>query len=760
MPHRGEVDPRSIALHAVTLAMAAVILLPLAAAIMPAIYFDVDPRSETGRQAVISLGPTGAAWWHVLGVLVAAAAMSVHRWLGGRIRWGACALAGVGILFCAWQMPGHFENRLHGGAWIAAVSLALAAAHLARHEPARRWLVAALVAMLVPLLLDALWYVLVTHPQTVEQYEHDTVGVLEAHGFEPGSSQHLAYEDRLRATHATGPFGMSNVFGTVAAALTVLGAGLAAALWRRARPWAIAAATVGIGGLLTTSLTESRGALLALPMGLAVVALAWGLRNHVRWHWSVPTLAVLLVVLAFGAVLGRAAIGPPDTHEGERSLLFRAHYWEGAARMIGEHLPQSALQGMGVAGFRAEYLRFKNPISPESVTSTHNVFIDHITMIGVGGLAWSALLLLWLWQAGRGAVGAMRAEREEAETDADANSALTRGQLALAAAPAVVVFGTQYLLELPTMVIESALLWLGGALAFIGLAGGFALPARARRTGLAAGLFGAAVVLLVHNQIEMSFLQVGSSVTLWVVIGLAAGAATPAGETEAASIEAPVADARANWLPAGGLLAVAVLVIALAAAPITAHQRHMAAAAEALQADRYPRAIASLDAAGQAMPREDRALRWRVRLRMEIAQALVNHHRPDTAAAYLAEAAQIVAEAEALALPGPQVARQRAGIEEAAAMLLDQPERLHDAIAATQRVVERTPYNLNDRINLGDLYWRTNQRDKAIEQYRAARRISDAYYLEPLQQLTADQREHIERRMREAGAEHRSDQSD
>src|SRR5690606_4734339 len=146
------------------------IVLPLAVPISPVLYFDLDPRSEAGQAPITTLGPAGAAWLHVLSVVAGAAAVGVAAWGGGRVRWWACGLFTLGAAFAAWHMGGSADARLQCGAWIGAAALGLGAAHLAQFGEARRFMVAALVAMLLPMTIQAARYVLVEHPMTVEMF--------------------------------------------------------------------------------------------------------------------------------------------------------------------------------------------------------------------------------------------------------------------------------------------------------------------------------------------------------------------------------------------------------------------------------------------------------------------------------------------------------------------------------------------------------------------------------------------------------------
>ncbi|MFW6059846.1 MAG: hypothetical protein ACODAQ_06670, partial [Phycisphaeraceae bacterium] len=295
----------------------------------------------------------------------------------------------------------------------------------------------------------------------------------------------------------------------------------------------------------------------------------------------------------------------------------------------------------------------------------------------------------------------------------------------------------QYWLELPMMWFGSALLWLAGALLFVGVTGVLAVRMRRSEPWLMLGLFGAAAVLLVHNQIEMGFFQLAPTGLVWAIVGLAA--AGRAREAQGPS--------HAGRLPGAAMCIVAVWLIVAAAGPFTRQQHHLAEAAAALQRNQYHAALEALDAAGEAIPRHSETLKQRVHLRLEAATALAQHGRSDEAREMLREASAVVEHAERLGMPGPRVPRLRAAIEQTAARALGQTQRRAQAAAALREAIRRTPYDLRYRLDLGDLYWHMDQRDAAAAQYRSALRTSEQSYLDPTKQLTTEQRAHVEARL-------------
>ena len=394
---------------AATVAVLAPILIQCLVGIAPELYWDVDPRSSMANIPITVLGPAATAWLDVISILLAAAALAVHVWAGGAISWPTVVLAAAGAVACAWHMPEHAGNMFRCGLWLAAVALAVAAAHLANHERPRRFIAAALIAMLLPLAIKAAWFVWVEHPATVHEFMEHRKDVLESQGWTVGSPQDLIYQRRLETPEATGVFGLSNPFGSVVAACTLVAA--AGGVWLlRARRWArpLPMVVIALLGVFTVALSRSRGAAVATALAMLLLGLIVLARKQRFLRDHLGTIAILFVVAAVGAVLLRGWKGPPPTVQGERSVYFRYQYWKGAERIMAAPgsserpgISERLLRGIGPAALQPLYSIYKDPLNPEEVTSTHNVFVDLITMLGIGGLVWSVMLLMWLHRASR-----------------------------------------------------------------------------------------------------------------------------------------------------------------------------------------------------------------------------------------------------------------------------------------------------------------------------------------------------------------------
>ena len=736
--------------------MMAVVVLPLLLPILPVGALDADPRvggAAMQSGGAIGWGPRGAAW-----VQLAAAALSLigaglalrH---GVRLHRVATGLAGLGLL---WTV-GHltlgavaWDDWRQGGAWAGAVVTAWGVLHLGQIPGARRWMAAVLVGVLVPVAADAVWETQVEHRWNLEHYEANRDDVLARQGIEPGSEQQQLYERRMNFNDATGNLGLSNVLASLTGALAALAAGVSLGLWRRRTgegdanrlPVILAAAAAG-GGLLTVASTHSTGGTLGLLAGAGLGAAALILIRWAGRHaaWLVPAAAVGLVVLAFAAVLVRGAMGvqappPPGAGPealGERSLLFRYQYWSAGARLWAE----APLTGVGPTGIADGYPRLKDPLNPETVSSLHNVFVDLAVTLGVGGLAWGALLMMWLWRAGRAVGGPLM------EPSAGEPPLAGRAGTWLAGA---VVAGA-YLLALPALqpglVPESALLMIAAGLGWWAVTATIGNAPHLPPCTLQVGLLAAAAVLLVHNQIEMTFFQTSSCTLAWSVMALAAsGSAPPPPPVELLGRTPP----RRRPAVYTAVAAVILLAMLVHAWRVDRHQRLAAQVAASLRIGNTEATLDALQAMQHAAGFDDRALSWRVRLlALEPLMSDPTRLNPARARTALDRAVALIDAALTDGYQTPGVHRLRANLHAAAAQRLDDEALLREAIDAYRTLQSLSPHNIPDQLALGDLLAEAGRDREAADAYRRVLQLRDEKYLDPAEPLRAADLQRIER---------------
>ncbi len=751
-------------LTAATVLVLGLVLLRMVVAFSPRIYWDVSPLSgdaiTTAELPVTMFGPAGAAWLDVASLAAAALALGAHVLARGRLNWSLATLFLCGASVAGYHAATTPADAWQTLAWISAVALALAAAHLAEHHHLRRFIVAALIAMILPLTIEAVLYVTIQHPQTVAYFQQHEAQTVAEHGWAWESPQHLIYRRRLLTPEVTGAFGLSNVMGSITGALTLLASVLAGAtLWRGWRNrWGWALFSLTLLGLLTVVLTRSKGAMLALllagslPLCIAVLRWRFGSRPVKGWWRRVPaTLALLLVALAVAAVLLRGAMGPPADATGERSLLFRFHYWQAGIAIVADQPPLSQLLGIGPAAFKPLYSLHKNPLNPEDVTSTHNVMLDLLVMLGLGGLAWCGLMLRHMWKAG---IASLPAEQPSppppppAQAPAQASPEIAQQRWVWPAAVlAVLVFAPQYWLQLPTFLAETIVPWMLGVAGFVAIVIGLSRLQVVDEAWVQAALFSAAAMLLIHNQIEMSFFHVSSAVPAWFVLGVAGGAG---GWRLRQTV--------ARWHPwlAGGLV-VAMLAGSLTlavgyASPLTAQQEAMRRAVAAVAHHDLPNAMSNLRQAQALMPADPAPVSAQVELLLAQAQWLANEpaspQRDQQLKQVFTQALALLRQARQQGAAPTQLLQTEAQTLAFAAEVLQEPYWRQEALEVWRELVKLQPHSLASRLALAETLWDAGQVDEARQTYQTALKLSDDARLDPLAQLTQAQRQRIAARLR------------
>ncbi|MEM1107251.1 MAG: O-antigen ligase family protein [Planctomycetota bacterium] len=732
-------------------ALMVMVLLPCFVPTTPVRHFDADPRlnpAGIAAEVLTDLGPAAVAWLQTLTVVVAVVGVVSAYLAGVKISRATLVLATLGLVavwYHATKSTARWEDWTQAGAWSAAVAAGVAAMHLGQIDAARRWVVSLTAAAAIPLLAEAGWYVFVEHTSSVAFFESNREELLAARGIEPGSEQAVLYERRLRFADATGTFGLSNVLASIAAAMAVAGLGLGFTRpWRNKSPLhrvaGIAALLAGFAGLAIVILTASKGAVVALTLTSVLAAFVWLSKKIKLFQRLIPGVAITVVAIAFAAVLVRGALGPPlppeagfvadAPIEGERSLLFRYQYFSAAARIAADH----PLLGSGSRGFADLYPAAKDPLNPETVTSAHSVFVDHVAILGLGGVAWSALILWWLWRAGRGVFASTVSNPSEDRKTAK-DSAIKRTEIWTAIAAAVAIFAPTLAVRQATLDPFSSLVWLAGIAAFTAVA--VLLGSRCGSSAKVSRvvLLLVAALALIHNQVEMAFFQAPSVGLLWVLVG-AAGAGSVFQKKPTSKNNSSVMVSVVAGVIAGSLF-VALAIYAIGAGR---HEHSMAGAERALVRGDIALAVSRLADAQDTTGLDTRALNWRVRLHaLEPLVPLYNAGRGGEAQQ---RAAGALAWIEEVIATNPQPItpfRLRASLLGQLAYRKSTPEAFLVAESAYAALADKSPYNIADRLAWADLTAAAGQQDLARQRYAEVLALREAKYLDPADPLTAEQ---------------------
>ncbi|CAN0579607.1 unnamed protein product, partial [Laminaria digitata] len=172
------------------------------------------------------------------------------------------------------------------------------------------------------------------------------------------------------------------------------------------------------------------------------------------------------------------------------------------------------------------------------------------------------------------------------------------------------VFGVSLTVRQHTLYLDTALLWLVAAGGFIAVAAILGSGSQTSAGASRVGLLAAAAVVLVHNQIEMTFFQPESMGLMWLIVGCAAAGVTPTGDKAASS----TGTRRIQWILGGVTAAVLVGGMGATLAGVVRHEQALRGAEAALRRGDVPLAIERLEIAQHAAGWDTEALRWRVRL--------------------------------------------------------------------------------------------------------------------------------------------------
>jgi hypothetical protein len=716
---------------------------------MPDPYWNGDPRAQALEGKITELIPVSYIVMNLVAILAAFAGLVAHRLKGGALSGWVLVPTAMGAL-AALYVGAQDDEAVRALGWAAAAFGAASAWHLAQRPRERGLMVGALVGICVLLLIKALFLVFIDFPSG-QAYLREHMGeILQARGWTPESSQAQAYVRRATQMEATGAYGLSNVYGSVMAALAFVGVGVTVGVARRVG-WGLAAlpGIAAAGALVCLGVSFSKGAMVAMA-GVVAFGMLAGL---VIWKWPkrpawlLPAAAVALLAAGFTVVIVRGAVvGPPATIKGERSLLFRYQYWVGAARMAQELPAEKLAIGISQEGFRAAYPRVKVPINPEEVASTHNFWIDYSLMLGLGGLAWSLLLVGWM------ARGVSQAQQVIAEGVQDKNvewAGVERRGMWAGLLVAGLVFVPVYVIQLPIMLPETLLSLFVGLGAVAVVIGVVTTRDWVDRRWMGAGLALAGVVLLFHGQIEMTFSTPGALAMAWLIMALAGS-----GEGRDSSKGKNGAGA---WL--GAVAAVAVIAgvgvwMVQRGEALVRQQKALALAAETLAKNKdLAQGAGLLQKAVEIYPGSPKAARNLIDFATE-GIVLMGWGKASTeperarAMSWVMFGEGVLSGLPAGTREGHQVSRSEGRMRYAQYKVLNDNAALAEARRLLEKVVVASPYDWSLREELADICEQQGDKVAALGAYEACLKLSEQNYLDETRVMSEAQRARVEGKVR------------
>lgn len=518
-------------------------------------WWELDPSRQIVPET--ALLPSQALMLDIVVWIAAFVGVGACVMLGRPLRWVTGVLVLIGAagahttsIFMGARAGSGPDDAVTASAWSSAMVGAWAMTHLAADAAIRRRVFAVFAGAAWVLAAKGAYQVFVEHPAMVAHYKANAEAMLAAQGLEPGGAGAREFERRLMQPEATGWVGMSNAHASILAAMLAMTAAQAWSAWGEVRKKTLASGTAGLltlGALAAAVgllMTFSKGGVVAGVLALGVtVGAAWWIRRGASgvggagriWErgWLLVVVAVGLPVIAIAAVCVRGAFGESL---GERSLLFRWQYLVGATRIIEASLPW----GVGPGGFKAAYALHKPVLSPETVESPHSVLFDWVACLGVFGVAWCAVLFAWLGGAGRAALGwcGIGGGACTEEEHASQGGSMAPGEGAAAEVRAgsaadalwlltpVIACAVAWIREGPTVGPDE---WLVRVVAMIAWVATVYAAARVSVGHVvASAVFGGAVALATHGQIELTPILPATCATVFLLVGLAAACGSAA----------------------------------------------------------------------------------------------------------------------------------------------------------------------------------------------------------------------------------------
>ncbi len=701
-------------------------------------FWDVDPMAAAVPET--ALLPSWALLLDALVLLGAGAAILGETRARRPIMWrsGLLLLPGVLVVLLhglvrtpigAAGLRGDFDSLATGSAWAAAMTGAWAIAHLARDPAFRRAAGLALLGFVALLAAVGAHEYFLEHARTVADFDNDPAAALRAQGLEPGSRGARIFERRLRQPEATAWFGLSNVYGSFAAAGLVGWSLIGLACARARRRLALVASTVAaLACLGALAMSGSKGAIGAAIVAGAVAAPFTVPRLATRLRALGPALALGAVATPLLVVLARGIVGE---RIGELSLLFRWHYAVAATRIFGDH----PLAGVGPGAFKAAYAQAKVPRNPEWVDSAHSLLLDWAATLGLLGLAWGALLILWVVLLGR----ALPEADPAPDPDHPPEHAGPPRAAALLAILGAIFFA--WSLDRPVtgpgpleMLVRAL-----GAGAWVAL---LYLPLSVSRLALA----GAGLTVAVHAQLEMTGVRTNSALPALLLIALGAAPVL-------ASASPPAARPKAPGIAAAAIAAFLAATIVLAGVlPAARWQHHLRLAATAVQPGPSQRitladvddAVRHLQHADDLLPSRTQPLQHAARLRMVEADVLLRRADEPAARRAASDAARF-AERLTDRYPGRAPIWSRLGaVERGRFELLRDRDALAASADAWARAAALDPTALTPAFRAWDAYRVLGRRAEAVRWARRTLELDEQLVLDPLVGLSESQRASIE----------------
>lgn len=460
-------------------------------------WWDGDPFTDI--TVPTGLTPTTALTADLLMIVFSLLTVFAIARAGGRVLVLPAVLIGIAQLVVVIHAFLDLNTFVGGTDLIAAAWSGYACWHATQLARARAVITGITLGFVCVLAAIGLHQVFVQHPQTVAAFESSRTAFLESRGWAPDSFQARTFERRLRQPTPTAWFGLTNVYASCVGAM---GVALLALGIRAKRDWS--SGVLGLAGLASVAivvLSGSTGALGAVGIALAILLVSGKLRR-VRMGPAILIASGFVVI----GVITRGFIGERIN---ELSILFRSQYMLGAWRAWIEE----PLLGVGVGNFQEAYARLKPPTSPEDVASPHSIGFDLIATLGVGGIALLGTYAMMIWSISKNDERTIASE-----------SSTTRILMRVLGAITLISFALSIRLAMGASTLEVIGVQTVGTLAWFALA--WVIVTKMPESSCRWAMAGAAAVLMLHAQLELTPVYAVSAALFAVMIGASATVAS------------------------------------------------------------------------------------------------------------------------------------------------------------------------------------------------------------------------------------------
>lgn len=556
----------------------------------------------------------------------------------------------------------------------------------------------------------------------VEEYAKDPSVMLEKVGIQPGTYEHMMFEHHLKSKDVRGFFSTSNSAGSFM--LLALFSAIALILEGY---WQIKARTITSGEMLGKiivavviagglALTQSKGAIISAFAAAFMLAIYLCCRGFLTSHRKFVAICCIIFVVCVTVVV----ISYGNRHgtlPGGKSMLVRWQYWTASMRMYARHP-----LGVGGGNYAVWYPTYKFEAAPETVKDPHNFILSFLTQYGplgligflfaVIGAAWHTLFSSagtghndptdgfsrLVWRILPAIIIAMLLIRPAVLT------------YELGGSVAVALFIVVVLMILP-------LIFFAGTFFLLSIKDQTAPVACKTQAALFCGIAG----VLLHNLIDFALFEPGVVTALWASIAAFVSLDYISGRRVPRLSSLPLSVTVPGWIAA---IVCLILFITMVLVPVSASELFMQSAAAAMEKGDFTDAHIFFDKAARIDRFNADACYSDGRLYLYEFQ--MGYADPNRIAAAETAVQQAIAR-------NPALYKYHARLAEicAAAAQIEQGDRrnqwLRKAYDSAVQAVEQYPGDAASYIIVGDIADDLGLRIEALEQYKKAVAIEDAY---------------------------------